>query len=149
MEIFFQEGTHPRDGRRQFRTIPDRRESFARVETVDAGEGVRIHYLYDPCCQDSGHNKSISGSITSSVSTGAIVYRGEMYDERKGRKWAGDAPAFGIPFGARHISVHVELSVLRSFCALLCSYQPGLGQCLQSAWQRVHASRASQSDADS
>jgi hypothetical protein len=109
VEIFFQEGTHPRDGRRQFRTIPDRRESFGRVDTVDAGEGVRIHYLFDPYYQDSGHNKSISGSITSSVSTAGIVYRGEMYDVRKGRKWAGDAPAFGIPFGARHISVHVEL----------------------------------------
>lgn len=76
---------------------------------MDVGEGVRIHYLYDPHYQETGHNKSISGSLTSSVSTAAIVFRGEMYDVRKGRKWAGDAPAFGIPFGARHISVHVEL----------------------------------------
>jgi hypothetical protein len=59
--------------------------------------------------QDTGHNKSISGSLTSSVSTAAIVFRGEMYDVRKGRKWSADAPAFGIPFGARHISIHVEM----------------------------------------
>lgn len=109
VELYLDEGTHPRDGRRQFKSIPDRADAFGRVEAVDVGEGIRIHYLYDPTYQDTGHNKSISGSLTSSVSTTAIVFRREMYDVRKGRKWAADAPAFGIPFGARHISVHVEL----------------------------------------
>ncbi|MBO9122215.1 MULTISPECIES: ATP-binding protein [unclassified Rhizobium] len=109
VEIFLQEGTHPRDGRRQFKSIPERSDAFGRVEAVDVGEGVRIHYLYDPPYRDGGHNKSISGSLTSSVSNAAIVFRAEMYDARKGRKWAADAPAFGIPFGARHISIHVEL----------------------------------------
>lgn len=109
VEVYLDEGTHPRDGRRPFRAIPDRVDAFGRVETVEVGEGFRVHYLFDPQYQDTGHNKSISGSLTSSVSTAAIVFRGEMYDVRKGRKWAGDAPAFGIPFGARHISVHVEL----------------------------------------
>lgn len=109
VEIFLHEGTHPRDGRRQFKPISERSDAFGRVEVVDVGEGVRIHYLYDPVYQETGHNKSISGSLTSSVSTAAVVFRGEMYDVRKGRKWAADAPAFGIPFGARHISIHVEL----------------------------------------
>jgi hypothetical protein len=109
VELNLHEGTHPRDGRRQFKPIPERADAFGRVEAVDVGEGIRIHYLYDPIYQDGGHNKSISGSLTSSVSTTAIVFRDEMYDVRKGRKWAADAPAFGIPFGARHISVHVEL----------------------------------------
>lgn len=109
VEVYLHEGTHPRDGRRQFKPIPERADAFGRVEAVEVGEGVRLHYLYDPAYQDGGHNKSISGSLTSSVSTAAIVFRGEMYDVRKGRKWAADAPAFGIPFGARHISVHVEL----------------------------------------
>lgn len=109
VEILLHEGTHPRDGRRPFKPIPERSDVFGRVEAVDVGEGVRIHYLYDPVYQDTGHNKSISGSLTSSVSTAAIVFRGEMYDVRKARKWAADAPAFGIPFGARHISIHVEL----------------------------------------
>jgi hypothetical protein len=107
--IYLGEGTHPRDGRRQFKPIPDRVDSFERVETVDVGEGVKVHYYYDPTYQDTGHNKSISGSLTSSLSTAAIVFRGEMYDVRKSRKWAADAPIFGIPFGAKHISVHVEL----------------------------------------
>jgi len=109
VELNLNEGTHPRDGRRQFKPIPERADAFGRVEAVDVGDGIRIHYLYDPAYQDGGHNKSISGSLTSSVSTTAIVFRDEMYDVRKGRKWAADAPAFGIPFGARHISVHVEL----------------------------------------
>lgn len=109
VELNLHEGTHPRDGRRQFKPIPERADAFGRVEAVDFGDGIRIHYLYDPAYQDGGHNKSISGSLTSSVSTTAIVFRDEMYDVRKGRKWAADAPAFGIPFGARHISVHVEL----------------------------------------
>ncbi len=109
VEVYLHEGAHPRDGRRQFKPIPERADAFGRVEAVDVGEGVCIHYLYDPAYQDGGHNKSISGSLTSSVSTAAIVFRGEMYDVRKGRKWAADAPAFGIPFGARHISIHVEL----------------------------------------
>jgi len=107
--IYLGEGTHPRDGRRQFKPIPDRVDSFEHVETVDVGEGVKVHYYYDPTYQDTGHNKSISGSLTSSLSTAAIVFRGEMYDVRKSRKWAADAPIFGIPFGAKHISVHVEL----------------------------------------
>jgi hypothetical protein len=109
VEIFLSEGTHPRDGRRQFKTLPDRSDTFGRVETVEVGHGVKVHYFYDPAYQDGGHNKSISGSLTSSISTAAVVFRGEMYDVRKGRKWAADAPAFGIPFGARHISIHVEL----------------------------------------
>jgi hypothetical protein len=109
VDVYLQEGTHPRDGRRQFRPIPERADAFGQVETVDIGEGIKIHYYYDPAYQDGGHNKSISGSLTSSVSTVGLVFRGEMYDVRKGRKWAGDAPAFGVPFGARHVSVHVEL----------------------------------------
>jgi hypothetical protein len=109
VEVWLDEGTHPRDGRRQFKPIPDRAEAFGRVEAVDVGNGVKVHYFYDPAYQDGGHNKSISGSLTSSVSTAGVVFRGEMYDVRKGRRWAADAPAFGIPFGARHISVHVEL----------------------------------------
>jgi hypothetical protein len=32
-----------------------------------------------------------------------------MYDVRRGRHWTLDAPVFGIPFGARHISIHIEL----------------------------------------
>lgn len=109
VEVYLAEGTHPRDSRRLFSPIPDRLDKFGRTETVPLVNGVKIHYLYDPPYKDGSHNVSIRGALTSSVSTCAIVFRGEMYDVRKSRKWASDAPAFGIPFGARHISVHVEL----------------------------------------
>jgi hypothetical protein len=109
VEIYLNEGTHPRDGRRQFKPIPDRADAFGRFETVDVGEGIKIHYYYDPPYQNGSHTKSISGSLTSSGSPTAIVFRGEMYDIPERRKWAVDAPKFGVPFGAKHISIHVEL----------------------------------------
>ena len=59
---------------------------FGRVEAVDVGDGVKVDDLNDPPYQDGSHNRSISGSLTSSVSTAAVVFRGEMYDVRKGRK---------------------------------------------------------------
>jgi hypothetical protein len=111
VEIFLNEGTHTRDGRRQFKPIPDRAaaEAFGRVETVDVGDRVKLHYYYDPPYQGGSHTKSISGSLTSSGSPTAIVFRGEMYDVPDRKKWAIDAPKFGVPFGAKHISIHVEL----------------------------------------
>lgn len=109
VEVVYEEGTHPRDGNRYFEPIPQRLANFGQSEAVETSGGYRVHYFYDPAYKTTGHNASISGSVTSSVSTAAIVFRGEMYDVRTGRKWAADAPAFGIPFGARHISVHVEL----------------------------------------
>lgn len=109
VEVVYEEATHPRDGNRYYEPIPQRLANFGQSETIQIDGGYKLHYFYDPAYKTTGHNASISGSVTSSVSTAAIVYRGEMYDVRTGRKWAADAPAFGIPFGARHISVHVEL----------------------------------------
>jgi hypothetical protein len=109
VEVVYEEETHPRDGTRYFENIPQRLAKFGQSETVVIDGGCKIHYFYDPAYKTTGHNASISGSVTSSVSTAAIVYRGEMYDVRTGRKWAADAPAFGIPFGARYISAHIEL----------------------------------------
>ena len=110
VEIYLGDEVITRDGRRPFRTIPQRAASFGRTETVEVGAGAKIHYFYDPPYDKAtGHNVSISGSLTSAGSPTAIVFKGEMYDVRTGRKWAADAPAFGIPFGSKHISVHVEL----------------------------------------
>lgn len=109
VQIYLHPGTHTRDGRRLFKTIPSRRDVFERVETVDAGNGIKIHYYYDAPYKEHSHNKSVSGSLSSAPSACAIIYRGEMYDLHVGRKWTLDAPAFGIPFGAKHISIHLEL----------------------------------------
>ncbi|MGH7122282.1 MAG: hypothetical protein ACREFP_25365, partial [Acetobacteraceae bacterium] len=92
--------------------IPARLRHFEKYETVSLCSGITIHYLYDAPYEKatgSGHNRSVSGAVASAVSTCAVVYRGEMYDVRKGRSWTFDAPVFGISFGARHISVHIEL----------------------------------------
>jgi hypothetical protein len=113
VKITLHTGTHKlSEGSRQFLTIPDRAiaGAFDRFETVAALDGIKIHYLYDgPYSRMPSHNRSISGAIQSSVSTCALIYKHEMYDVRKGRNWTLDAPLFGIPFGARHISIHIEL----------------------------------------
>jgi hypothetical protein len=112
VRVTLMRGTHKLDGNRQFEPIPSRLRHFDRSETVSLPNGIKIHYLYDAPYEKatgSGHNKSISGAVASAVSTCAVVYKDEMYDVRKGRNWTFDAPIFGIPFGAKHISVHVEL----------------------------------------
>jgi hypothetical protein len=113
VKVTLMKGTNKLDGNRQFEPIPARAKNFfERVETVEVRHGIRVHYLYDAPydkATGSGHNRSISGAIASAVSTCAVVYRNEMYDVRKGRNWTFDAPIFGIPFGAKHVSVHIEL----------------------------------------
>jgi hypothetical protein len=112
LKVMLQKGTNKLDGNRQFLPITARLHLFERHETVQCADGIKIHYLYDAPYDKttgSGHNRSISGAIASAVSTCAVVHKDEMYDVRKGRNWTFDAPIFGIPFGAKHISVHIEL----------------------------------------
>lgn len=109
VEVGLNEGTHPRDGRRAFRTLLDRKDVFGGYEAVDVESGIVIHFYFDPPYKNTSHNQSVSGSFASNLSTVAIVYKGEMYDVRKSQKWKVDAPMFGIPFGAKHISVHIEV----------------------------------------
>ena len=110
VRVALMKGTHKLDGNRQFQTIPSRLNLFERHETVSCAHGIKVHYLYDaPYDKATGHNKSISGAIASAVSTCAVIYKNEMYDVRRGKNWTFDAPIFGIPFGARHISIHIEL----------------------------------------
>jgi hypothetical protein len=107
--VRFLPGTHKLDGTRQFRTIPQRAFPMGRAESVLTPGGIKIHYFYDPPFAATSHNKSISGSMTTDVSICAIVYKDEIYDVRRGRHWTLDAPIYGVTFGAKHISVHVEL----------------------------------------
>lgn len=112
VRVTLMKGTNKLDGNRQFEPIPARLRHFEKYETVKVAGGIKLHYLYDaPYEKLSGaaHNKSISGAVASAVSTSGIVYKDEIYDLRKGRTWTFDAPIFGIPFGAKHISVHIEL----------------------------------------
>ncbi|WP_419758047.1 ATP-binding protein [Acidisoma sp.] len=87
--------------------LDDRRDEFGRTETRTTPSGVKIHYYYDPA--EGENTKSAKGAIATTASRSAIVYRDELYDVRTGHGWLQDAPIFGIPFGARYISVFVEL----------------------------------------
>lgn len=113
VKVVFNSGTHKLGlGTRNFETMLGRAKAgvFERVDTVDGPGGIKIHYFYDPPYEKSpSHNRSISGSIQSALSTGGVVYKNELYDVKTGRGWSINAPMFGIPFGSKHISVHVEL----------------------------------------
>jgi len=109
VKVTLLKGTNKLDGNRQFEPIPARLRHFERYETVPLSKGMKIHYLYDAQYNGTGHNKSVSGAIASAVSTCAVVYRKEMFDLKKGRQWQFDAPVFGVPFGGKHISIHIEL----------------------------------------
>jgi hypothetical protein len=112
VSVRLRKGTHARkEGSRKFETIAGRREKnvFAQHETIELRNGIRVHYLYDEALAQTSHNRSVSGAIASALSTCAVVFRGEMYAVLSGRSWTIEAPTFGIPFGAKHISVHIEL----------------------------------------
>ncbi len=109
VKVTLLKGTNKLDGNRQFEPIPSRLRYFENHETVPLSNGMKIHYLYDAPYNNTSHNRSISGAIASAVSTCAVIYRDEMYDVKKGRQWTFEAPVFGIPFGAKHISIHIEL----------------------------------------
>lgn len=111
VRLTMKEGTHKLDGNRTFKALARRiaEGAFARSETVRTEGGIAIHYVHDPQFEETGHNRSFSGALQTDQSTCAVVYRDEMYDVRKGRGWTKDAPVFGITFGGKHLSVHIEL----------------------------------------
>lgn len=87
--------------------LDDRRDEFGRTETRITPSGVKIHYYYDP--PDGESTKSAKGAIAASASRGAVVYRDEIYDLRSEDNWLQDAPNYGVPFGAKYVSIFVEL----------------------------------------
>ena len=87
--------------------LDDRRGEFGRTETRITPSGVKIHYYYDP--PEGESTKSAKGAITVSTSRGAIVFRDELYDVRSSESWLQDAPNYGVPFGAKYVSIFVEL----------------------------------------
>jgi hypothetical protein len=87
--------------------LDDRRGEFGRTETRITPSGLKIHYYYDP--PESESTKSAKGAIAASASRGAIVFRDELYDVRSGDSWLQDAPNYGVPFGAKYVSIFVEM----------------------------------------
>ncbi len=94
-----------------FRARADRLAEFDRMETVDAGAGIRIHYGFDPPAGTGTLTGTRTGAspFGSLGGMGCIVHRGETYGLREGPHWLLDAPTHGIPYGARFCAVIVEL----------------------------------------
>jgi hypothetical protein len=87
--------------------LADSRGSFSRTETVETASGVAIHYLYDPAGGDG--TRSARSALATLGGFACLVYKNEIYDLRDHDRWLQEAPIFGFPFGARFISVVVEL----------------------------------------
>jgi hypothetical protein len=87
--------------------LGDRKSEFGRTETRTTPSGVKIHYYYDP--PEGESTRSAKGAIAVSTCRGAVVFRDEMYDVRSGETWLQDAPNYGVPFGAKYVSIYVEL----------------------------------------
>ncbi len=105
------EGCHTLgSGARVFAPLGDRVAAFARHEAVPVEHGVVVHYLYDaPDPDRPGKLLSAHDGLQPARSTAALIYRGELYDVRPSWAWTNEAPVYGIPFGARFFSVHIEL----------------------------------------
>ncbi|MBW4023433.1 MAG: ATP-binding protein [Proteobacteria bacterium] len=78
-----------------------------RRETRVTASGVKVHYAFDP--PDDGRPRLVADPAASGASRGSIVFRNEMYDVRGSDGWLHDAPMYGVSFGARYVSVFVEL----------------------------------------
>ncbi|MFG1424749.1 ATP-binding protein [Roseixanthobacter glucoisosaccharinicivorans] len=86
-------------------------ERFERWETVSAGDGVAVHFGYDPVNPKSPqHNASYVDRLTPDGCFAGILFGNELYEMRTAAKWTQDAPSFGISLGARHLSFLVELA---------------------------------------
>lgn len=94
-------------GPRELQCFANRRDRFGRTETVRTASGIAIHYFYDP--PEGESTRSARGALVATGSLACLVYKQEMYDVRDDSRWLQEAPIFGFPFGARYISVFLEL----------------------------------------
>ncbi len=85
-------------------------QRFARSETVELPDGILVRFGYDPPhASVPGHNASFVDRLSPDASFVGLVHDDEFYDFRTAKRWTQEAPSFGIGFGARHLSVVVEL----------------------------------------
>lgn len=89
-----------------FRGMADRLTGLTRQETVTAMEGIRVHFAYD-AREQAGVLPEPDGIVLSGQA--GVIHRGEIYAPKRGQDWVMEAPIFGMPFGAKHFAVLVEL----------------------------------------
>ena len=81
-----------------------------RTEIVVLPDGLRLHYAYDaPLPDDPQTSLAARESAYPVHGMVGLVHRDELYDVKRHHEWLNLAPVFGIPFGARWISVFIEL----------------------------------------
>jgi hypothetical protein len=72
--------------------------------------GVAIHYAYDaPDPDRPGVNASQASGLENADGMGGVVFQGEVYGALRAQQWRREGPSFGVPTGARHVSILVEL----------------------------------------
>ena len=95
---------------KEFKSILDIDNMYERREMVTTSTGLRIHYILDPIHPDRPwENKSSEGALQSTGTMLAVCWRNELFDVHKGSSWIYEAPRYGVVFGARHVSVIIEL----------------------------------------
>ncbi len=83
---------------------------YTRHGTAVLPDGVMLHYVYDaPMPEEAGGSAAGRGALHPLHGACALVYKDELYDVHRWHDWLHVAPVFGIPFGARSITVLVEL----------------------------------------
>ncbi len=99
-----------RQGRR-FEPLAERiPRHYSRHGSVTLPDGVRLHYVHDaPLAEEAGGSAAGRGALHPLHGACGLVYKDELYDVHRWHDWLHVAPVFGIPFGARSITVLIEL----------------------------------------
>ncbi|WP_428376077.1 ATP-binding protein [Lichenicoccus sp.] len=94
----------------RFRSIAERLGAgYDRYESVTAGDGIVVHYIFDGFLPGSETQTCAGAGMPYFVHGAAgLVHRDEVYDLAWNQDWLHLGPVFGIPFCGRNISVFVE-----------------------------------------
>jgi hypothetical protein len=91
-------------------SLAKRLAGLQHYEAVRLPEGIIIHYAYDPPHPTRPNTNASQGDGPErSDAVAALVHHGEMYSLLRDQQWRREAPSFGVPFVARHVSILVEL----------------------------------------
>ncbi len=92
------------------RPAAERLVALPDYERVALPAGVAIHYAYDAPAPDRPASRtSQAGGVENVEGMGGVVFQGEIYGALRGPHWRREAPSFGVPTGARHVSILIEL----------------------------------------
>jgi hypothetical protein len=91
-------------------SMAERLAAMPHYEAVRLPDGIIIHYAYDPPHPERPNvNASQVPGPQNADAMAALVHRDEMYGVLRDHAWRREAPNFGVPFVARHVSIMVEL----------------------------------------